>query len=49
LGNVFRYPINAALDCGMDVFAVEDTPEDIPIIYAEFRFVWGAWVFDGIK
>ena len=49
LGNVFRYPLNSKIDCDPDFFAMEDVPAAIPIIYAEFRFVHGVWIFEGIK
>lgn len=50
LGGVFRCPLNAKIDVDPDFFAMEDVvPADTPIIYAEFRFVRGVWVFEGIK
>jgi hypothetical protein len=48
-GGVFRYPLNPALECDPSILSAEDEVEDIPIIYAEFRFLNGAWVFTGVK
>lgn len=48
-GGVFRYPLNNALICDPIVLSAEDEVEDIPIIHAEFRFLNGAWVFEGVK
>ena len=49
LGGIFKYPLNAALVSRASVFPLNDTVENIPIFYAEFRFLNGAWIFDGVK
>ena len=49
LGGIFRYPLNATLGLRASVFAMNDTVKDMPVFYAEFRFLKLGWVFAGVK